>query len=183
MSEFSESYHLVAANADEGAALLGRAGTGGWVFPEANGWVTVVPQGDFGMVAPQSIASANTGLLVHYMNAEDHGWSIEVFKADTSLCAYEVDWTFDEPEADQSRLDVAAFAAALAEHGRQVDAGALANVFRDPFEDGEEAFVNAMISGGGPGEALPELLGWGEYSWLSGSYLAGETDDRATRVD
>ena len=45
MSEFSESYHILGNDRNEAIQLLKRSGLRGFVFPELNGWVSLVASG------------------------------------------------------------------------------------------------------------------------------------------
>jgi hypothetical protein len=67
MSEFSESYHLFSSNQEEGISLLRNAGIRGFVFPEEN-------------------------KLLHYIFAEDHGWSLSIFERTTKTFHYDCSW-------------------------------------------------------------------------------------------
>lgn len=177
MSEFSESWHLVADGAPEGEALLRRAGRPGWVFAPAGGWVTIVPDAGFGELDPAGFAAANTGLLVHYVNAEDHGWAFTVFDGAAPVCAYEAEWTFDLA-ADTSRLDVEALVTRLTAAGIDCDAAAVAPLVSDELDE-DALFADPFTN---PGHRFAALLGWAEFSWLDAGGLRNDPQG-ATRVD
>ncbi len=73
MSEFSESYHLRAVQPQRGEDLLRSAGANGFVYPQANGWVTVLAEGEPFQFDPR-LLPANQGGLFYYWCAEDQGW-------------------------------------------------------------------------------------------------------------
>ena len=74
MSEFSESYHLRSDRMEDAVELLQRAKLRGYVYQPVNGWVTFLAQD--GVFEPdEKIVAAATKPLLHYVSAEDHGWS------------------------------------------------------------------------------------------------------------
>ena len=97
MSEFSESYHLVATSADDGVALLRRGWpAGAWCSPKTEDGVTALSdepldfahgEGDDGRVLMawagdvSAPALERDQVLVWYANFEDHGWAFVVRKA------------------------------------------------------------------------------------------------------
>src|SRR6476620_5469122 len=106
MSEFSESYHLRSERADDAVELLRRAKRKGYVFQPANGWVTfLVEEGNF--EPDRQIVAAATHPLLHYVSAEDHGWSFALFDRTKIVSAYRCDWNHDI-EAKDSQYSRAA---------------------------------------------------------------------------
>src|SRR5262245_5368123 len=92
MSEFSQSYHLRTSDEADGVALLERAGRSGWVMTPGDEWVTVIAFPDtFGEPLP-AMVEANEGLLVFYLNAEDHGWLFTVFQGAQPVSSYGCSW-------------------------------------------------------------------------------------------
>ncbi len=91
MSEFSESYHLRSRDTADTVALLRRAGVDGFVFPSAEGWTAFVAEG--GTFAPdERLVAAAPAPLLHYVCAEDHGWSFALFAAGACRSAYQCSW-------------------------------------------------------------------------------------------
>ncbi|MFC5406450.1 hypothetical protein [Cohnella soli] len=88
MSEFSESYHLHSNDQEEGVSLLKRAGVKGFVYPQENNWVTILPEGDT-FQENKKLITSNEGTLVHYIFAEDHCWSIDIFEGANRVFQYE----------------------------------------------------------------------------------------------
>lgn len=77
VSEVSESGHLRTNNPEHAVALLRRAKLPGYVFPEANGWVSFVcPPGDENRF---DLSQANERLLLLYELAADHGCWVTVY--------------------------------------------------------------------------------------------------------
>src|SRR5690242_13108923 len=106
MSEFSESYHLRSSDINDGVSLLKRAGLKGYVFPPASGWVSFVAEQN-SFAPDQRITSQNHGTLLHYVSAEDHGWTFAVFEGDRLVCGYDCAWENDV-RVDDSRYSAAA---------------------------------------------------------------------------
>ena len=94
MSEFSESYHLRSERAEDAIELLRRAGRKGYVYQPVNGWVTfLAEEGTF--EPDERIVAAATRPLLHYVSAEDHGWSFALFDRTNEVCGYRCDWDDD----------------------------------------------------------------------------------------
>src|SRR5436309_3455455 len=106
MSEFTESYNLRSERHDDACALLRQLGISGYVYPPGSGWVTFVTEG--GNFEPdQRIVSAARQPLLHYVSAEDHGWSFTLFDGGEVVSAYRCDWTDDIPFDDSHYSRVA----------------------------------------------------------------------------
>jgi hypothetical protein len=87
MSEFSESYHLRSERAEDAVELLRRAKRKGYVYQPVSGWVTFVAEK--GVFEPdERIVAAATHPLLHYVSAEDHGWSFALYDSTRVVCAY-----------------------------------------------------------------------------------------------
>jgi hypothetical protein len=170
VSEFSESWHLVADDEADGAALLDRAGVAGWVFPASGGWVTIVPEASFGQGPHESLPAANTGLLAHYVHAEDHGWQLDVWAGRLPVGSQEVEWT---EELDvRSRLDADRLADAV--EAARPEPPLDRTELRRLLEVDEASLESMLMSLRSPAPQVAALLGWGEYDWLSGDYLADD---------
>lgn len=94
MSEFSESYHLRSERREDACELLRAAGLAGYVYPAAQGWVTFVADGGQFEADPRIVGAAHQPLL-HYVSAEDHGWSFSLFDHGRAVCAYHCEWNND----------------------------------------------------------------------------------------
>lgn len=177
MSEFSESFHLATSSPDAAEAMLRGAGISGWVFPPANGWVTVLPDADFMSAPVDALLAASPVLAVYYLCAEDHGWAFRAAKSGADVGRYEAEWE-DDIEVNDEGLDVVRLAAALDEAGVGVAPDVLADAFRAPTMD---ELIDPSRS---PGYRVGQVLGWAEYEWLSGMYARhGDAPEGATRVD
>ena len=172
MSEFSQSYHLASDDAGDAEALLRRAGVAGWVFPPGNGWVTLLPDPDiFGEPLPALVA-ANTGTLVHYLNAEDHGWTFTIFQGAEVVCAYGCSWE-DELAIEDARLDLT-----VIDH--IIQANALEPMTSLPQvqallhpEDLEQvAAYFKHTEGRNPGHGFAEAIGLEFFHWISSDSVA-----------
>jgi hypothetical protein len=100
MSEFSESYHLFTSEQSEAVKPIKSSGLRGFVLAPENGWTSFVV--DEGKFEPDSRITDNNHLcLLHYVNAEDHGWSFELFEGSRSFCRFRCDWD-DDVRSDTS---------------------------------------------------------------------------------
>jgi hypothetical protein len=172
MSEFSESFHLRADDTAAGVALLERAGLPGWVLPAEGGWVTVVVERDFTGEPEPALVAANDGVLLLYVNAEDHGWSLTAWDGTTEVSHYEAEWT-DDIAADTSRLDVDALGARLGGvEGADVDA--LRTILADDLSGLDVQEVVRWVQIGNPGHRAAAAIGLTNVSWLSGDYLRND---------
>lgn len=90
MSEFSQSYHLLSSQEDA-IELINRAGERGFVFENDNRWTTFVIVGDE-FKPSDAIVESNKDTLVHYVYAEDHGWSLSIFKQSALIFNYDCSW-------------------------------------------------------------------------------------------
>jgi hypothetical protein len=166
MSEFSESYHLRSERAEDAVELLRSAGRKGYVYQPTNGWVTFLAEE--GVFEPdERIVAAAGHPLLHYVSAEDHGWSFVLFDRGKVVSAYRCDWD-DEIRADDSRYSRAAL--------RQLVPSASSALF-DDFErwlhptDLDELFEAE------PSKLLAQALGLENYDWLSYDYMSRDFPD------
>lgn len=176
MSEFSESTHLRAGDVQEAVSALERAGLGGWVLPPASGWVTVVVDAPFGSRPDLLLAPAFDGVILHYLNAEDHGWGCWLHHRGEALSAYETEWTFDV-EIDDGALDAPAMLAALAATGLEIDPGALEALLHPADLEAE-----LEAPGDNPGHRFARLLGLPAFVWLAADGMAAGEEPGAIRV-
>jgi hypothetical protein len=91
MSEFSESYHLRSERAEDAVDLLRRLKRRGYVYQPVNGWVTFLAEGSE-FEPDKRIVAAATHPLLHYVSAEDHGWSFTLYDGAKIVSAYRSDW-------------------------------------------------------------------------------------------
>ncbi|MDQ0060063.1 hypothetical protein [Paenibacillus harenae] len=170
MSEFSESYHLFSKDQKEGVDLLNRAGIGGFVYPEENNWVTLLPEGEI-FHENNKLISNNTGTLLHYIFAEDHGWLLSIFENNTMTFHYECNWDTDVEnnykEIDKNKL-IELINRNREEHNRitvfEISKLLNINSMEDIFE-----FV--------PAYQVAELIGLKHYEWLSYDNMVRDIDD------
>jgi hypothetical protein len=160
MSEFSDSYHLKDATAEDAIQLLHRAGLRGFVFPEANGWVTVLPEGD-PFYPNQQLIETNQGVLLHFVNGEDHGWGFEVYEGARVAAAYMCEWE-GAVQVRQS-LDLPELERVLGPVLSSLDSERRREIL-NPV-DHKEVFSAQPAAG------LAEAVGLTNYSWISFEYL------------
>jgi hypothetical protein len=141
------------------------------VFPAKQGWVTVLAAGS--MFEPnQSLLAANEGTLLHYVNAEDHGWSFTVFRAAEPVSGFAADWEDDDDPYNDVNLDAGLVCEiARQAYGADKDPAALEALLKpeDPFE---------WIETGGMQSAsqFAQFVGLTHYDWLSYDYYASNND-------
>ena len=164
MSEFSESYHLRSESSDDAIQLLHRAKRKGFVYQPVNGWVTFLAEK--GVFEPdERIVAAATLPLLHYVSAEDHGWSFTLFNAAKVACAYRCDWddTINVDDSNYSR-------AALEQLTPSLDPALLdqleARLHPQDFEELFEFEVEAS-------KLFAQAVGLEHYDWLSYNYMKG----------
>jgi len=166
MSEFSESYHLRTERAEDAIELLKRAKRKGYVYQPVNGWVTFLAEE--GVFEPDERIVAVAGQpLLHYVSAEDHGWSFTLFDRTKIVSSYRCDWD-DDIRVDDSKYS----RAALEQFVPSVQASLL-----DEFEgrlhpkDFDELFEAE------PSKLLAQALGLEHYDWLAYDYIARDFHD------
>ncbi len=164
MSEFSESYHIRTTAPKAVLGRLRQAGFAGLAFPPANGWLTFVPfptcraLGRFAQ-AGQPLSAVAEEPVLEYQFAEDHGWSLVLYRPGHPLSRLAQAWD-PEPAADTSEFDIDGLVEMVADP-------AAANAIR-----GLLATVPA------PDVALrfAEALGLPAYRWLSPAYAQNDPD-------
>lgn len=162
MSEFSESYHLRSEWAEDAVDLLRRAKRKGYVYPPVNGWVTFVA--DEGVFEPdERIVAAATHPLLHYVSAEDHGWSFELYDGTRVACAYRCDWD-DDIRVDDSRYSRAVL--------QQVVPSAQPELL-DEFESQLRPQDFESLFESEPSKLFAQAVGLQHYDWLGYDYVAG----------
>ncbi len=87
MGDISENYHIRAEDVAAGVDLLTKAQAKGFVFPPTAGWVSMLVEGMY-LMADRSVVEANTGWLLHYQTADDHGWGFELYHGQETVSRY-----------------------------------------------------------------------------------------------
>jgi len=163
MSEFSESYHLKSADPQDAVAILRRAGLAGYVFPAAHGWVSFVA--DEGQFAPDlRIVRESTALLLHYVYAEDHGWSFAFHEHGRPVTSYSCQWD-PELEVTDSSLSLDTLRALVARHGAGDIDAVIARLHPASFEEAIESETAKQFAA---------ALGLTHYEWLDFEHTARE---------
>lgn len=88
MSEFSEVYFLKSNDQNDAVCLIKEAGLRGYVCPERDGWVAFVANTDPAFHLSQQLVEKNKGVLLHFVNAEDHGWEFKVCFKKELACSF-----------------------------------------------------------------------------------------------
>lgn len=166
MSEFSESYHLRGEQAADAVELLRRAKLKGYVYPPVNGWVTFVAD-EARFVPDERITAAATRPLLHYVSAEDHGWTFTLFDRNEALCGYSCEWD-DEVQFDDEGYS----REALTRLGAAVQPELLAAFERQMKPQDIDEVYDAE-----PSKQFAAAVGLEHYDWLSYEYLARDFED------
>ncbi|SFF17492.1 hypothetical protein SAMN04487969_116113 [Paenibacillus algorifonticola] len=170
MSEFSDSYHMKSNHRENAVKLIENSGNKGFVFEEANGWVTFLIEGPAYDIN-ESVMSWNPGLIVHYMYAEDHGWELRIFNKDEIVFEYKCDWT-DEISTEKEIFDIDIIKELIVQQGNPISN--LEELFDLRDFDYEES----------PAYKLAELIGLVNYEWVSADYFSkDELNERVIFVD
>ena len=161
MSEFSESYHLRSERAEDAVELLRRARRKGYVYQPVNGWVTFLAEE--GVFEPdERIVAAATQPLLHYVSAEDHGWSFTLYDRTKVVSGYRCEWD-DDIRVDDSRYS----RAALQQLVPSAQSGLLDDLEgRLHPKDFDELF------GAEPSKLFAQAMGLEHYDWLAYDYMA-----------
>lgn len=155
MSEFSDSYHLLASNTKDVKRLIRQSGRYGMVIPCTGKYIPFLVEGPEEAGGPiDRLVQHNTQLLIHYAFAEDHGCWIKVFDQDTELACLCY-------EAGDSRLSQKLAATTDTLLSRAV----IDNLTASRLQDLGSNLGFAEIAEIGP--QVAEVLGLQHVSWLS----------------
>jgi hypothetical protein len=178
VSEFSQSYHLVSDSKDDAVALLKRAGMRGWVFEPGNGWVTLLISPDEFGEPNKALVAANTGTLLYYLNAEDHGWTFSLYQGAGVVSAYGCSWE-GAVEVEDDALDIGVLEAIIAENLPDKAAEARVALERLLHPESREHLLAyyTHTEGMNPGHGFAEVMGLEHFHWLSTHYM--ELDEGA----
>ena len=166
MSEFSESYHLRSERAEDAVELLRLAKRKGYVYQPVNGWVSFVA--DDGEFEPdERIVSAASHPLLHFVSAEDHGWSFTLFDRVKVVSSYSCAWENDIT-ADDSRYS----REALQRLVPSADPPSLDEFERRMHPKDFDELLKVRTS-----RMLAQALGLEHYDWLAYDYIASDGPD------
>ena len=166
MSEFSESYHLRSERADDAIDILRVAKLTGFVYEPVNGWVSFVA--DEGVFEPdERIVAAATPPLLHFVSAEDHGWSFTLFDRGTVASRYRCDWE-SRIIADDSKYSREALQRLVS----SADPVMLDEFERRMYPKDFKELLKVKVS-----RILAHALGLEHYEWLSYEYIASDDPD------
>jgi len=166
MSEFSESYHLRSERADDAIELLRLVKRKGYVYQPVNGWVSFVAEG--GVFEPdERIVAAARHPLLHFVSAEDHGWSFTLFDRGKVVSAYRCDWENDIT-ADDSKYS----RQALQQLVPSAQPALLDELERRLHPRDFDELLKVKSS-----RLLAQALGLQHYDWLAYDYIASDSPD------
>ena len=166
MSEFSESYHLRSERAEDAIDLLRLVKRKGYVFQPANGWVSFVAEG--GVFEPdERIVAAARQPLLHFVSAEDHGWSFALFDRGKVVSGYRCDWENDIT-ADDSKYS----REALQKLVPSAQPALLDELERRMHPTDFDELMELK-----PSRLLANALGLEHYDWLAYDYIASDSAD------
>jgi hypothetical protein len=171
MSEFSENYHLRSNRTEDAVEVLRRAGRKGYVFPPAGDWVSFVV--DEGVFEPdEKVVAAASLPLLHFVSADDHGWSFTLFDRGTAVSAYASEWENDITSDDSG----------YSREALQRLVPSLDSELLDEFErrmhpkDFDELLALSRPA------LLAQALGLEHYEWLNYDYMATDGLDEYPEV-
>ena len=169
MSEFSESFHLLTDDRTEAEALVRQSGLTGWTLPPSSGgWTPVVIDRDFTGEPDDHLVQANTGVLVLYVCAEDHGCELTVWSGAETIGHYRAEWT-EEVEVED-HLDPATVQAAIGDRV-EIDAAELEAAL-------SVAVIESSLDPASGVRRAAAALGLGPVDWLSAAYLRHDAAER-----
>jgi len=166
MSEFSESYHLRSERADDAIELLRQAKRKGYVYQPVNGWVSFVAEN--GVFEPDDrIVAAASHPLLHFVSAEDHGWSFALFDRGKVVSAYRCDWENDIT-VDDSRYSREALQTLVP----SAEASLLDELERRMHPTDFDELLQLK-----PSRLLAQALGLKHFDWLAYDYIASDSPE------
>lgn len=176
MSEFCDSYHIRSNDIKDGVGLLERAGLTGFVYPQANGWVTLVAEGSE-MMPNEDLIAVNDRTMLQFVSDEDFGYYFSVYEGGKLLSHYECIWE-DNIEVNDRFLNmevVLKFAKDRDEAAKQLNEILYPKTLDDLICEPSIPKTVAEVLG------LPNV-DWVSYRYLFRDYIAGEMPEEIARV-
>ena len=166
MSEFSESYHLLSSNPNDATVLLEELGLAGYIYPAANGWTTFVVEGG-SFVPDNRVVGAARHLLLHFVSAEDHGWTFSLFESGQIVSAYQCEWN-DAIVFDDSNYSRTVIQHRIPAHKSE---------FLDDFEKHFHSTDIDEVLNAEPSKIFAQAIGLEHYEWLSFDYISRDLSE------
>lgn len=165
MNNFSESYHLLSIDINDGVNLLKRAGLKGFVMPPVNGWVTISAEGE-SLVPNDTLTEANLGTLLHYIYVQKSGWEFSIYRGKEQASNYGCIWdefltVFDDTLNKDELLKLLGN-----------DTSILQKILELLHPETEDEALKAN-----PAENFAKLLGLGFFKGISYEYIHENTDE------
>jgi len=149
--------------AEDAVAMLNQVKLKGYVFPSGNGWVTFLAEkGDFKL--NKKIASAARQPLMHYVNAEDHGWEFTLINNGIVECRYGCDWN------DRIKIDDKAYSR---DNLVRLIPGLSRSLLLE-FEKTMHPTRREHLFDGGSARLFAQAMNLEHYDWLSFDYVDGD---------
>ena len=159
MSEFSSSFHFYKKTQDEVANLLKKNKVKAFVYKEFNNWVTAVVNNE----DVKLIKDTNSGFLIEYNFAEDHGWEYRLFNGKEQVSVYQCMWDNEISIIDSDLNE------SLLKSEFQFDDTVIQKIFYPTSFDDIYDFPPAYL--------FADTMGIKYYSWLSFDSFDGEESD------
>lgn len=156
MSEFSDCYYLLNATSEQAVSLMKKARRYGMVLPKSDRYVPFLVDGawDAGTLVDLVIDN-NSGILLHYSYAEDHGLWITVYDASNQAFVIDIQ-RHGASENDLDTILTKAEKLSLVKHDRIPKLRAIL----------EEATVSNFVDLSSIRTKLSEVLGLVFFDWL-----------------
>jgi hypothetical protein len=136
------------------------------VYQPVNGWVSFVA--DEGVFEPnEKIVAVASAPLLHFVSAEDHGWSFALFKGGQVVCAYHCAWENDIT-VDDSKYSREALLRVVP----SVQPAWLDDLERQLHPTDFDELMEVKTS-----RMLAQVLGLKHYDWLAYDYIASDSRD------
>lgn len=175
MSEFSESYHLFSTKQNDGMKLLKRAWLQGFVYPEINNWVTIIPKGSI-FQPNRRLINSNTGILIHLVNAEDHGWSFSIYDGKKRTFHYECTWE-EDIEINQDEYNRERIVELINSNPNKMQSVTPLDITKIFYiSDFEEIFERNPVN------QVAGLLGLEHFEWISYEYVQREYKENPSEI-
>ena len=166
MSEFSESFQSYQGDRAPVASLLRTLGVGGWILASNERCVSFVLDD---AEREADVLAASRGVIARYYYGEDHGLWVRFYRDGEPLTTITLVWDPDAGGVQEELEEVEPAARVVA---KLAHAGVLGEAEAMELRRVLEAFSPEDAGSREHAvEAIPRLLGFAAYKWLSAAYV------------